>query len=322
MRTSRNTLLALAAVLVLVPAGPVLAADVVVNTLSLQGWFGGNEGPGGSVGTVAFVPGPDTPPVGGGSVELSVDSTGRASFGTAAYKGAALASINQLDFEAYVSSLGNPEAPSLQFDVDYDGTDANTAYQGRLVFIPSLPPLDTWTSLDALAGTWWATAAPGNATCSQAIPCTWAQVLAAFPNAAIRNDPSAGGNLLFRLGGPVAGGATVNVDQFTITVGVTSTTYDFEPGVSVNPSVAQPGALVTIRAYGFKPQSTVKSFYYVPGTSGKRVLLCSATSSATGAFLCSVPLPTGTLAGPPGVHGVLVLGQRRIKYTTQIVITP
>jgi hypothetical protein len=177
-------------------------------------------------------------------------------------------------------------------------------------------------AFDGLAGTWWATGMPGQATCPQSSPCTWGQVLGAFPNAAIRNDPIAGGNLLFRLGGPIAGGAVANVDEFTITVNASSTTYDFEPGVSVNPSVAQPGTLVTIRAYGFKPQSTVRSFYYVPGTSGKRVLLCSATSSETGVFLCSVPLPTGALSGPPGVHNVQVVGQRRVKYTTQIVITP
>lgn len=322
MRISRSMVVALVMAGTLAGPGSAPAADVVINNFSLQGWFGGNEGPGGSVGTVTFVPGPDTPPLGAGSVQLTVDSNGRASFGTAAYKGTRLDTIDQLEFEAYVSSIDHPESPSLQFDVDYDSSDGNTAYQGRLVFLPPLPPLDTWVPIDALAGTWWATGAPGNTVCTQGSPCTWAQVLAAFPNAAIRNDPSQGGNLLFRLGGPIPGGATVNVDQFTIKIGASITTYDFEPGVSVNPSVAQPGTVVTIRAYGFKPQSTVKSFYYVPGTNGKRVLLCSALASETGAFLCSVPLPTGALAGPAGVHNVLVTGQRRIRYTTQVIVSP
>ncbi len=322
MSITRMTLLAALATTLLMSAAPAGAATEIVNTLSLDAWFGGNEGPGNSVGTVVFTPGPATPPLGGGSVELTVDSTGRASFGTAAYKGTALSAINAIEYRAYVSSIGNPESPTLQFDIDYDGGDFNTSYQGRLVTYPTPPTTDTWVAVDALAGTWWATSAPGNTICSQATPCSWAQVLSNFPDAAIRNDPSQGGNLLFRLGGPITGGARVNIDDLTVQVGTATTTYDFEPGVSVNPSVAQAGTLVTIRAYGFKPQSTVKSFYYVPGTSGKRVLLCSATSSASGAFFCSVPLPTGALAGPAGVHGVLILGQRKVRYATEIVIAP
>jgi hypothetical protein len=50
--------------------------------------------------------------------------------------------------------------------------------------------------------------------------------------------------------------------------------------------------------------------------------LCSATSSASGAFLCTVPLPTGALAGPPGVHTISIQGRPRVRYTTQFVLTP
>jgi len=324
MRIIRREFVAatVAAVALVLSSAPARAANVVVNSLSVAGWFGGNEGPSGSSGTVDFVPGPGVAPLGGGSARLTVDGTGRASFGTALYKGTLLAAISQLEFGAWVASTGNPEAPSLQFDVDYNATDANTAYQGRLVFIPALPPLETWVTFDGLAGTWWATGAPGNVPCSQATPCTWAQVLANFPNAAIRNDPSQGGNLLLRLGGPITGGASVNVDAVAITASAVATTFDFEPGVSVNPTVAVAGTPVTVRAYGFKPNSTVKSFYYVNGTSGKRVLLCSALASATGVFVCTVPLPTGALAGSPGVHGVVIQGQPRVKLQTQFILNP
>ncbi|MBM4243295.1 MAG: hypothetical protein FJ148_05690 [Deltaproteobacteria bacterium] len=191
-----------------------------------------------------------------------------------------------------------------------------------MTYIATPPALDTWTAVNALAGTWWATGTPGNSVCSQGTPCTWAQVLLNFPNAAIRNDSSAGGNLLFRLGGPVTGGGQVNVDDFAITASAVTTAWDFETGVAVNPSVAQPGSMVTIRAYGFRPQSTAKSFYYIAGTSGKRVLPCSATTTAAGAIICSVPLPSGSLAGPSGTHGILILGKDRIRYTTQIFTTP
>jgi hypothetical protein len=314
MSNTRMTILgAVASAIVALGAGPA-AADVV-NQLSLDVWFAGNEGPSGSVGSTAFVPGPTVPPVGSGSVELTVDATGRASFGTALYKGTRLDNITQLEYWRYVSSLAGAEAPTLQFDVDYGSADLNTTCQGRLVtYIPSPPALDTWTPVNALTGTWWSTGAPGNSDCTQ--------VLANFPNAAMRNDPSAGGNLLFRLGGPVAGGGQVYVDDFTITASAVTTTWDFETGVAVNPTVVQAGFLVTIRAYGFQPNSTAKMFYYINGTSGKRALLCSATTTSTGAFICTVPLPSGSLAGPAGTHGILITGKSRVRYTTQIFTTP
>lgn len=65
-----------------------------------------------------------------------------------------------------------------------------------------------------------------------------------------------------------------------------------------------------------------QSFYYINGTSGKRVLLCSATTTSTGVFICTVPLPSGSLAGPAGTHGILILGKSRIRYTTQIFTPP
>jgi len=305
------------------PALSARAATQVVNTLAVDDWFAGNEGPGGSVGTAAFVPGPAPTPLGNGSVELTVDSTGRASFGTTQYKGTPLAAITQLSYATFVTSTGNPQPPTLQLDMDYNGADSNTSWQGRLVSIPPAVAPGSWVTLNPLAGTWYATGLPGSSVCPASSPCTWAQVLAAFPNAAIRNDPAAGGVLLFRLGGPIAGGAQVHVDAFTIQVGTTTTTYDFEAGAAVNPTAAQGGTMVTIRAYGFRPQSTVRSYYLGGGATGRRrVLLCAATSSETGAFVCSVPLPSGTLAGSAGVHDIVVYGPRVVRYRTQIVLTP
>jgi len=236
MPSARNrwmTAATIASLLGPLSAVPSLAATVVVATLSTDAWFNLNEGPAGSVGDTTFVPGPATPPLGNGSAMLEVDDTGRASFGTELYKGTALASITQMTFSSYASSAKTVVNPALQFDIDYDGTDMSTAYQGRLTFEPSgAPTPDTWVSQDALAGTWWASQAPGNGVCPQSSPCTWAQVLAAFPNAAIRNDASQGGALLFRLGGPIGGGAVANVDDFTIPVCSSYTTYVFEPDCS------------------------------------------------------------------------------------------
>jgi hypothetical protein len=147
-------------------------------------------------------------------------------------------------------------------------------------------------------------------------------VLSLFPNAAIRDDSIQRGALLFRLGGPITGGAITSVDNFTISVGFPSTTYDFEPGATVNPSVAPAGSLIAIQAYGFRPEKYVRVFYYTNATSNSRVKICRARSTLSGEFYCEVPLPNEPEAGPAGVHTVRIKGPRRIDYLTAFFLTP
>jgi hypothetical protein len=59
------------------------------------------------------------------------------------------------------------------------------------------------------------------------LPCTWQQVLTAFPNAGIRNTTTSG--FLFKAGGPWSPGFDGNVDAFKIGIRSFRTTYDFEP---------------------------------------------------------------------------------------------
>ena len=311
---------ALGAALGLFSAASSDAATVVVTTLSPDVWFGGNEGPLGSVGAVTFTPGPGTPPAGNGSAMLEIDDDGRASFATALFKGTPLSSIAQMTFSSYASSAKVLAAPMLQFDIDYDATDPSTAYQGRLAFRGALTA-DTWVAQDALAGTWWATGLPGTGVCPPSSPCTWAQVLAAFPNAAIRNDPAQSGALLFRLGGPITGGAIASVDDFTITVDGVTTTFDFEPGAAVNPSFGPAGTMLAIQAYGFKPDRKVTVTYYT-NARPKRVRICRARASLTGSFYCEVAIPSGDAAGPAGVHNIRVKGPRRVVWDTAFILTP
>lgn len=296
---------------------------VVVTTTSEDAWFGLNEGPSNSIGEVVFGPGPDTPPSGDGSATLQVDDDGRASFGTMLYQGTPLSAITQLTYDSYASSAATIASVSLQFDVDYNANDTDTTYQGRLVsehggaIIPNV-----WMTNSPLAGRWWATREPGQSACPQSAPCTWSQVLTLFPNAAIRDDRIQRGALLFRLGGPIAGGAVTSIDDFTISVGFPSTTFDFEPGATVNPSVAPAGSLVAIQAYGFRPEKYVRVFYYTNASSNSRVKICRARSTLSGEFYCEVPLPNEPEAGPAGVHVVRIKGPRRIDYSTAFILAP
>ena len=207
------------------------ANTVVVRPSNPSGWtFMQEDTPTGS-GT--YVTGPATPPLGTGSAQLTVDSTGREIFFLAGNAGTKLSDITALQYSTYEPvGTAAPLALSLQFNVDYDVTDADTSWQGRLTFEPYMSGTVTpgvWQTWTPLTGKWWASRAPGNTVCPQNNPCTWSQVLSAFPNAGINTTQPL---IMFRAG-QWASGFTGNVDAFTLGVGANSTTYDFEPDLPI-----------------------------------------------------------------------------------------
>jgi parallel beta-helix repeat protein len=233
---------------------PILQSGTDTNVESTPGWgtfgFQGNQvslvSPanaggwqffddfGSGTGTGGFEVGKGTPPLGTGSAFLQVDSVARHAFEDfGVYHGTRMDDITSLRYSSYQNGNANTiVTASLQFDIDYDLTDANNAFQGRLVFEPYQTPTNTvqqlvWQDWDALAGRWWASNVIGQGACPQSNPCTWAQVLAAFPNAGIRNTTTSG--VIFKAGGPVGSNFDGNVDAFKIGIRGFHTTYDFEP---------------------------------------------------------------------------------------------
>jgi len=201
-------------------------------------------------GSGAFVDGPNGSD-GAGSARLSVDASGGEALATGLFAGTRLDDVGFVSYKTYQAAPG-PHATTLQFDLDYDSTDATTAFQGRAVFEPSLSGQSTvtsevwqtWNPLTAPSG-WWQTGTPivGGGPVAQACtpgdPCSFAELLAAYPDAAIRpitqqsgGQPVAGGVWL-KAGGGWAPSFTGHVDSLTIAVdvgGVNGTvTYDFEP---------------------------------------------------------------------------------------------
>ncbi len=271
---------------------------------ALGGWFFFNEGANGS-GT--FVSGPATAPLGIGSARLTVDATGRESLGTQAYSGTRLADITTLSYSSYQNGNTDPfVAASLQFDVDSDLSDANTAYQGRLVFEPyqnGTVQQNIWQSWNTLNGVWWGSAGSGTrpvtVACPQSSPCTTAQLLNLFPNVGVRfigpGDP-ANGVLLFRAGGPWAGGFVGSVDAFTIGISGGVTTYDFEPEtptVTINQAIAPQTDPTSTSPVNF----TVTFSEAMTGFDGSDVQL-TGTAGAT----------TAVVSGGPTVFNVAVSG--------------
>lgn len=215
---------------------------VVVYPDSMRGWVFYNDQtnavcPTGSA--CRMVQGPATPPLGSGSAELydSLSTDGKALI-LADYAGTRFDQITDLHYSTYrqTANTGNNLAISLQFNVDYDLSDAASGYQGRLVYEPYTGiggnvPRNTWQTWDAKAGKWWGTKATvmrngGSVTnpCVQSTPCTWAQVLAAFPNVGVH---SLYGAVVLKAGSGWPG-FRGNIDSLAIGVGGTTTLFDFE----------------------------------------------------------------------------------------------
>ena len=116
------------------------ASAVTVSPIAPNAWGFGQEV---ATGTGSFVAGPATAPLGAGSARMTLDATGREVLGTLAYSGTLLSQLTTLEYSTYRSSAdpGDNLAISLQLDIDYDMTDANKAWQGRLV------PVLKWVAL-------------------------------------------------------------------------------------------------------------------------------------------------------------------------------
>lgn len=209
------------------------AQSVTVAPADMNGWgfLVENGTPAGELDS-----GPGTAPLGNGSARLAVPTVDdRILLGTLAYSGTRLDAIDDLEYSTYRTSGGAALALALQFDVDTDVTDLDEGWQGRLVYEPYYTHTvltgawQTWDPQDdAGSGNWWFSGAPGNANCSIGNPCTWTEVLTAFPDAGIR-DAGGTGAVFFKAGGGWTG-FDGNVDAFTISVvGGDATTFDFEP---------------------------------------------------------------------------------------------
>ena len=204
------------------------SSNVIVSPANMQGWFFLKET--GTTGTGQMVPGPGTPPLGAGSAQLTVQNTSDGmALARAGWNGIHLDQITKLEYSTYRTSGASSLAISLQFNIDDDVTDGDDSWKGRLVFEPYYTETvltGEWQTWDPMTqGKWWGTRSPIKNTCSIDKPCTWSEVLSAFPNAGIHNIFGA---ILFK-----AGSGWVefdgNVDAFTIGIDGVETTYDFEP---------------------------------------------------------------------------------------------
>lgn len=231
-------------------ASPYLnaAGRIVVYPDSLHGWSFYNDQQDvacADSSVCRFVSGPGTVPLGSGSAELAVSATSEGkALVLADYKGVRLDQLTTLSYSTYrqTTNSGNNLAISLQLNVDFDLSDNATGYQGRLVYEPYLTASgqvvdSSWQNWNTKAGKWWGTkntVSKGGVTvsnpCVQSAPCTWSQLLAAFPNVGIH---STYGAVVLKAG---SGWANFrgNVDSLAIGIDGSTTTFDFEATAPVS----------------------------------------------------------------------------------------
>jgi hypothetical protein len=219
-----------------------LASDKMAELLSPSSWFFYNDENDTINNTLgSFVAGPGTPPLGGGSAQISVSGTQRRNLATYMFRDVSLSDITEMSFVTYNPSAGNgggaTRSAFLNFNVSFDGTDT---WQRRLTFVPTQNDTvlqDTWQEWDAIDGGnalwgWSGFVANGSQWPDGATSTlrTWDDLLNSFPNISTRASDSWLG---LRVGEPYNSGYTENIDSFTFGTtdgwNATTTTYDFEP---------------------------------------------------------------------------------------------
>jgi hypothetical protein len=251
----------------LIGAGAPLQADDVVTPSNMGSWSfvfneTGDDLPCPSCQNGSMVTGPATPPLGVGSAMIGTttgNGDGAASIATSSLNGIALGALTALSYSTYDTTNNGQQFPFLQLNIAYtndvndDGPGTDTLffeppYQTAGSGDPSLPDqgatvMNEWQTWDALEGGWWdnnGVAGPG----------TGVQPLSTFLS--FFTDPTIVANIPYYPNDGLAltvgfGSTTDNflgyVDNMTIGVNGSNTTYDFEPSTA---SVPEPSAIMTL----------------------------------------------------------------------------
>lgn len=256
-----------------VPAQAMLAATVV-EPANMNGWLFGQETPGG--GHIDFVSGPEPAPLGKGSAHFVLDNgTAGWTMGTALPTRTNLLDLTTLRYSTYVKANNSSQAVALQFDIDYDSEDAETGWQGRLVFDPSIAGTvtkSTWQEWNTIqdGAKWFGTRGAGLSECPMGTPCTWSEIKTKFPRASVTA-------ISLKAGSGWASLFDGNADALVIGVSGVDTTFDFEPASivyvdddwSAVPYGTDPDATGPAHLMGFDASATVQGGVHIVAAGGK-----------------------------------------------------
>lgn len=218
---------------------------ITVTDCNLAGWVKqpiGNS-------SLGFVNGPDSPPLGTGSLKFYVPAGGIfwpgdfVRFRNGQYNGTKFSSLTELSYDTYIEArdtIADINFMVVLSDINGDGTaEHNLVFDPRYQnpnFIRSTMPnqgfsqIHQWQQWDALHGGWFFGGETSTDPDHNGPFFTLAEYLAQYPDATIRNDPAKGGPAI-RL---TAGGVVFkpnfygSIDNFKIGINGIATIYDFE----------------------------------------------------------------------------------------------
>jgi predicted ribosomally synthesized peptide with SipW-like signal peptide len=160
-----------------------------------------------------------------GAAQMTLDTgvNPRYNIATTKYGNVKLSDIGSLKYRIYDASASS-ETPFLNFNVDFNNSNV---WQRRLVQVPTGVVANTWTTVDALAGSWtysgafWPIGGSELGTTPGTTPKTWASILADYP---LIETLSTGSWLGVRVGHP----GPVGEESYVDWVEFDGETTDFE----------------------------------------------------------------------------------------------
>ncbi|HYP19675.1 MAG TPA: hypothetical protein VEY08_06330, partial [Chloroflexia bacterium] len=211
-------------------------ALVVVSPSNMDGWAttNGHCSGGTPTGSVGFVTGPGSPPLGVGSFQFTTGTDGNSfpNMRNANYHGIRLDQINAFSYSTYVSApmTNTGQAPYIILNIDNNGDNDvdeqlffEPVYQtgtygpvpNQCPGIPTCVALNTWQHWDARLGGWWLLSNGGPPV------VTLQTYAAANPNARIINTTTGLGGVRFVVGcgGGVWANHVGNIDNVSIGYG-------------------------------------------------------------------------------------------------------
>jgi hypothetical protein len=237
--------------LLLLLAPAATAADRTVFPGNGEGWAtraldDGGDGTATTPPTTGFELGPATPPLGLGSLQLSVGNQGSsaAEIRNTEYNGTRLDAIAGLSYSSYTDVDGTgDQAPYIILQLDHDDDNDiddlfffEPVYQnGFTTDVPTQANLvdDAWQTWNARIGGWYSALGVPSGGGPGANVITIDEYLAVYPNAEIRNSTGGTGlgglRLVTGFGAGAWNGFVGNVDNFAISTATVTERFDFEP---------------------------------------------------------------------------------------------
>jgi len=304
-------------------------AVVTVTPVITNGWVYITETVGPGTGLLPFdiVLPPPGPTLGAASARLVVtDVNWRHMYLAPLFTGTLLSDVTVFEYRLRIPSA-SPQTPYINIGWDDNVTDSNTGFRGRLVYSPPSLSADTWHIVDARNDPTprWYTTLPGAPACGSLLtPCTFEQLVATYPNAAIHPNTLLGVPLGF-IGIRVGGGSSTGTgyaDGLRVGVGSQITLFDFEAAPPTTVTLtADPTA--TVVGNNVSLTATVTIANGDPAADGTVVSFTTSLGNVSPATATTIGgVVTATLSSTlPGVATVTATVDS-LEATTLVTFTP